>query len=145
LNGTFGSLNTSNGFGTHRVLLTDDQLRATSLYTKITSTLSITASAWSKTSFALTMLRITEGRRLMTVFLWFALVSINLTKAGSATVGWIACRPLRKAWDPFVVGGTCWPPKHTADYNMFSASKLGGIASDARCNAQWAYVQGRVC
>ena len=110
-------------YGRHAAILTTSQIQATVLYYKIASTFSINASSWSKTSFALTMLRITKGRRIR-YFIWFVIISVNLTTAGSAMVGWILCRLLRKSWDPLITEGTCWDPKATSNFNVVSSSRL---------------------
>ncbi|SPN96642.1 uncharacterized protein DNG_00163 [Cephalotrichum gorgonifer] len=120
----FSTLSVHNGYGRHYVSLSDAEKRGTMLYYEICSSFSITASSWSKTSFAITILRLAKGRRL-TWFIWFLIISVNLTKAVSATVGWLGCTPMRKAWDPTVVGGHCWDGKAAAHFNMFSGVYSG--------------------
>lgn len=107
----------AHGFGKHRSDLDRDSITATTLLQNISSTFSITASAWSKTSFALTMLRITGSKTRR--FIWFAIVTINLTKAASGSVAWISCTPVYKAWTPYAEG-TCWDKQSIANYNLFS-------------------------
>ncbi|PKS06304.1 hypothetical protein jhhlp_007052 [Lomentospora prolificans] len=109
-NGTFSSINVTHGYGHHAATLTPEQKQATTLYYKIASTFSITASSWS---------------RRLRYFIWFTVISVNLTKAGSAMVGWISCRPLAKSWDPLIVDGVCWDPKATSNFNMFSGVYSG--------------------
>lgn len=78
---------------------------ASGLYGLVTGTLSICAASWSKISFALTLLRITQGK--LKAFVWFSIGVINLGLGAAALVLWIQCTPIRKAWDP-LVAGTCW-------------------------------------
>ena len=67
------------------------------------------------------MLRITDGKTKW--FIWFIIISINITKTLSAGAAWVACTPLAKAWDPFL-DGTCWDKKTVSNYNLFSAGKM---------------------
>ncbi|KAL2105713.1 hypothetical protein VUR80DRAFT_7862 [Thermomyces stellatus] len=120
----FSTANVAHGFGRHVAALSDPQLRATRLYYKVASTFNITASSWSKTSFAITMLRLTRGRRL-SWFIWFVIVSVNVTKAVSAMIGWLGCTPVQKAWDPTLEGGRCWDGTAPANFNMFSGVYSG--------------------
>ena len=83
-------------------------------------TFSVTAAVWSKTSFGITLLGITDGwTRKLT---WFCIISMNVLMFLSALFPWIACRPVRKSWDLTVVGGRCWDPRVTVYYNIFSAA-----------------------
>ncbi|KAK3327026.1 hypothetical protein B0T19DRAFT_151020 [Cercophora scortea] len=68
------------------------------------TTFTITAAAWSKTAFAITMLRIGEGW--MKWFLWFIIVSLNVSMGLNAMIGWVGCSPVSKSWD-MTVQGTC--------------------------------------
>ncbi|CAK7212627.1 hypothetical protein SBRCBS47491_001531 [Sporothrix bragantina] len=84
-------------------------LNAITLSGQLAITFGICAQAWSKTSWAITLLRISTGRRLRG-FMWFALVSMNLFFAGPAFVYWFQCTPVAKAWQP-LLPGTCWRPE----------------------------------
>jgi hypothetical protein len=65
----------------------------------------ILAAMFSKISFALTLLRITESR--IRILLWFIITSVGLALGGSALIAWIQCTPISRNWD-FTVEGTCW-------------------------------------
>lgn len=78
----------------------------------------LTAATWSKTSFALTLLRLTEGK--VKWVLWFIIITMNIFMGLSALFNWIQCTPVNKAWDVFV-DGTCWDPKIVPRYNIFSS------------------------
>ncbi|KAK3331546.1 hypothetical protein B0H66DRAFT_546762 [Apodospora peruviana] len=65
----------------------------------------LTALGWTKTAFAITLLRLTEG--LTRSFVWFIIISLNVTTIISGLVPWIQCAPLEKTWNP-TVDGTCW-------------------------------------
>lgn len=67
----------------------------------------ITALAWTKTAFAMTLLRLTMGK--IKAFVWFIIITLNIAMGFSAMMPWIQCRPLAKRWHPDL-GGQCWPP-----------------------------------
>ncbi|KAK3693299.1 hypothetical protein B0T22DRAFT_369447 [Podospora appendiculata] len=67
------------------------------MYLNVAGTFSLTAAAWSKTSFAITLLRLTHGWHKWVV--WFIIVSVNVTMGLSALFPWVTCTPLRKSWD----------------------------------------------
>lgn len=83
----------------------------------VAGTLSVTAAIWSKTSFAITLLPLTEGWPHRTT--WFILISMNIAMTLSALFPWVSCTPVQKTWD-LHVDGTCWDPKVTVHYNIFS-------------------------
>ncbi|GAB1317012.1 Rhodopsin domain-containing protein [Madurella fahalii] len=71
------------------------------------ATVTISAVVWTKTAFAVTLLRLTDGT--MRRFVWFIIVSLSVTMGFSAAVPWIQCAPLAKGWDSSIPG-TCWAP-----------------------------------
>lgn len=71
--------------------------------------MTITITGWTKTSFGITLLRLTSGRT--KAFVWFCIISINVTTIVSAIIPWAQCTPISKTWDPDMVGGTCWAPR----------------------------------
>lgn len=76
-------------------------------------------TTWSKTSFAITLLRITSSiwiRRLI----WFIIVSVNLVLGFAAAVMWIQCWPVAKRWHANLPG-SCWPNHVVQDYITFTA------------------------
>jgi hypothetical protein len=86
----------------------------------ITGVLSITAAAWSKTSFAITLLRFSDGRTRWLV--WFLIFTINLTLGLSAIFTYAQCSPVQKLWDSNVKG-SCWPQHIIINYNSFSSGQ----------------------
>jgi len=91
------------------------------LYINIAGTLSPTAVIWSKTSFAITLLRVTDGK--VKAFVWFLIVSGNIAMGLSPLFLWVQCQPVEKSWNPFVPGH-CWAPDVLMKYNIFSAGKV---------------------
>jgi hypothetical protein len=90
--------------------------------TTIASAFAICAIAWSKTSFAVTLLRLTMGKTRM--FLWFVIVSINVAMALVALFLMIACWPIARTWDPSIPG-SCWSPKINEYYGIGASAYSG--------------------
>lgn len=65
----------------------------------------LTAIAWTKLAFAVRLLRLTQGR--VYYFVWFVIITTNITMGFSAVVPWIQCNPIPKTWHP-AIPGTCW-------------------------------------
>jgi hypothetical protein len=82
----------------------------------------ILAAAWSKTSFAFTLLRITEGK--MKYFVWFIIVTVNIVLGVSATLLWVSCWPTEKLFYPDLPG-RCWSTKVGQNYQTFASSYSG--------------------
>ncbi|KAK1758832.1 hypothetical protein QBC47DRAFT_409662 [Echria macrotheca] len=112
---------TTLGYGRHiyDVPFDTNLINRTIMVINMAGTFSLVAATWSKTSFAFTLLRLTDGRT--KVFVWFIIVSINVAMGLSALFVWISCRPLQKAWMP-LMDGVCWPPSFIVNYNIFSAA-----------------------
>jgi hypothetical protein len=86
------------------------------------ATFAICAISWTKTAFAITLLRLTEGWTKR--FLWFGIISVNIALGLSALLFWVQCTPIEKSWTPSlpgkclsqsfllqyaIVGGGTWP------------------------------------
>ena len=82
----------------------------------------ITALAWTKTAFAVTLLRLTTGKT--KAFVWFLIITLNVTLAFGAMSPWIQCQPLAKRWHP-ELEGQCWPG--STGINIFIAT--GALSS----------------
>jgi hypothetical protein len=80
----------------------------------------ILAAMWSKTSFAITMLRITDGWTKK--FVWFIIISVNAIMGFGAMSTYIQCTPLEKLWRP-AMEGKCWTKEFIIAYNKMSAGK----------------------
>lgn len=64
---------------------------------------SVLAAAWSKTSFALTLIRLCQGRWARAV-LWFLVVTLNAIMGTAMLFMWIKCRPIPRVWDESIDG-----------------------------------------
>jgi hypothetical protein len=104
----------------------------------VAGTFSVTAAIWSKTSFGITLLHLTNGWVKKTVL--FIIISMNIAMGLSALFPWVNCTPLRKAWDMFAEG-TCWAPEVTVRYNIFSG--VYSACSDiALALLPWQFISG---
>jgi hypothetical protein len=93
------------------------------LVSNIAGTFSILAALWSKTSFAITVLRISTGWMRWTI--WFMIASMNIIMGASAMFEWIKCTPIEKSWMGDQVNGSCWPMSVVVTYYMFSTAYSG--------------------
>ena len=84
-------------------------------------TFSILAAVWSKTSFALTLLRLMKGR--MRIVLWIIIVSMNILMDLNAIFLWVRCWPSAKTWSP-QMEGSCWAPNVYPTYGLFAAGEF---------------------
>ncbi|KAI1342947.1 hypothetical protein F5Y15DRAFT_428909 [Xylariaceae sp. FL0016] len=88
----------------------------------ISGLFSVTATALSKTSFAVTLLRISGGWIKSTV--WFIIVTINIFMFLSIVFNWAQCTPVEKNFHPFIAG-QCWSRSLIISYNIFTAAYSG--------------------
>ncbi|KAK3363249.1 hypothetical protein B0T25DRAFT_33881 [Lasiosphaeria hispida] len=96
------------GFGMHFVDVPVENLIPMGLVANISGFTSVLGVALSKTSFAITLLRLTDGW--LKWFVWFIIITLNATQHASAVFFWVSCDPPAKTWNP-TLEGTCWSPK----------------------------------
>jgi hypothetical protein len=115
------------GYGKHlmEVLATDtpEMLSDLAFQGLIASTLAIEAVAFSKTSFALTLLRLSQETKMRWI-IWFIIITVNIAMGMSTIITWVQCSPVSKGWhkmDP----GYCWPST-VLEYYGISASAYSG-------------------
>lgn len=108
------------GFGKHIWDWDLENLTPLILLINVAGSFSATAAIWSKTSFAFTMLRLTEGY--MRWLVWFIIISMNIAMGLTALLLWLRCTPIEKTWKPFGPG-TCWDENILIRYDIFSAGK----------------------
>ncbi|KAJ4385114.1 hypothetical protein N0V85_008230 [Neurospora sp. IMI 360204] len=111
---------TSKGLGKHVQAIPEDNLPTIGLIGNFIGTLSILASVWSKTSFALTLLRLLSGRWTKDL-LWLGVATIHVFLIVNALFMWIRCSPAAKTWDAYMEG-TCWDNQVYPQYAMFAAA-----------------------
>ncbi|KAK0744591.1 hypothetical protein B0T21DRAFT_304227 [Apiosordaria backusii] len=82
------------------------------------SCISILTISWSKTSFAITILRLSPSGSMLRNIAWFVLISMNVLMGTQAVVVWVKCNPVSKNWD-MAAEGTCWDVHATNNYGVF--------------------------
>lgn len=105
------------GFGGHIWDFPFQNINQLLIYINVAGSFSPTAAIWSKTSFAVTLLRFTEGRT--KAFIWFLIIFGNISIGLTGLFLWVQCTPVQKSWD-VTVPGTCWAPEVLMKYNIFS-------------------------
>jgi hypothetical protein len=110
------------GFGKHMVDVDPANLDAIGLSTTVAGTFSMLGAVLSKTSFAVTLLRITKGYTKM--FVWVVIGVMNIAMGLSALFPWVKCNPVRKSWDPSIPG-TCWDGHAMMVYSVFASGEWG--------------------
>jgi hypothetical protein len=107
------------------------------LIVAVRATFTVAAIAWTKTAFAITLLRLSEGW--MKKALWFIIVTMNIALAITALSFWVWCIPLEKSWKPSIQGSCKDPlPKH--HYDMFS----GGTPTFSYSYSSTSHLQGAI-
>lgn len=115
------TLCTRAGLGSH-VLDADIQQTPLQLGVNVATVFSVLGAAWSKTSFALTLLRITRDgdQRVVYLGIWAVIVTMNVVLTFNAIVQFIWCVPAARAWDASL-DGHCWDRSVVVRYTQFAA------------------------
>lgn len=106
------------GFGKHFLDINPEVLPKMGLLGIIGGVFAIFAAIYSKTAFAITLMRISE--RKTRILLWFIIVSVNIALGGVALIPWLQCRPVDKNWN-VLAPGKCWNPKIYSTYGIVAA------------------------
>lgn len=109
------SVSISLGFGHHVSAIDPNHLTTIQILGNVCASSAIMAAVWSKTSFAITLLRITDGK--IKPVVWFVIVSMNLLMGVHALMPWIQCNPVSKTWNRDEPG-TCWDPRVNIVYGI---------------------------
>lgn len=113
------------GFGMHRLDIDPANVPHIALISLVVTTVSMFAAVLSKTSFAVTLLRISKGYTKL--FVWIVIVVMNVAMGLGALFQWIQCTPVRMSWD-FTTPGTCWDRSTSTAYAIFAAGELHACA-----------------
>ncbi|KAK5652023.1 hypothetical protein OQA88_10926 [Cercophora sp. LCS_1] len=116
------TVDTQIGFGRSHDGLDADTIVTARLVSIVAGFFLILAATWSKTSFAVTLLRISEGWHRKVVI--FVIVTVNLAHAVSCVVQWIQCWPVQRLWMQDLPG-SCLSLDLVNGYNMFVAGYSG--------------------
>ncbi|KAK4099095.1 hypothetical protein N658DRAFT_498687 [Parathielavia hyrcaniae] len=114
------SVGVTYGLGRLYAELDEPTINAISLYSMIAGFGSILATCWSKTSLAISLLRLSDGW--VRWLVWLIIVSVNLVLGSNGAIQWVQCWPIHKRWN-YMMEGTCFDPKVVQDYNAFIAGE----------------------
>lgn len=116
------SINISKGFGRPFVNIDPTKFYDVGLGGMIVGTFVLIAPALSKTSFILTVSKI-SGPKLKLV-LWGIAISMNVMQALALIFQFIQCTPLEKVWNP-LAEGSCWGRQANLGMSMSSSAYSG--------------------
>ena len=133
------------GLGKHGRFISPDDLPSLLFFSYLAGFFTILSATWTKSSFAITLLSISEGwtRRVV----WFMLVSVNLVLGLIALLQWVRCWPVETLWDVGVgVTGHCWFSfAQLRTYNTVSAV-YSGTADIAFAVLPWKIIwHAKIC
>ncbi|KAK0712928.1 hypothetical protein B0T26DRAFT_741822 [Lasiosphaeria miniovina] len=120
----FISVSVNMGFGRPLTQFDFRNLDIFLLLTNMAGTFSILSALWSKTSFAITVLRISSGWT--KILVWFIIITVNISLGGAIALTWCQCTPIAKTWQPRLPG-SCWPKMIQIRYNIFTAIYSGAM------------------
>jgi hypothetical protein len=107
------------GAGKHQKDIPVENLSTITRNLSIGASVSCFASTFSKISFGVTLLRLTEGP--MRWITWFCIVTLFIVMLPSALLQWFSCMPTAKVWDASIEG-TCWDKNVIIYYGIFNAA-----------------------
>ncbi|KAF5621701.1 uncharacterized protein FTJAE_11134 [Fusarium tjaetaba] len=96
----------------------------------------VLSASWSKTSFALTLIRLVDDW--MSWFLWFLIISTNIIMDLVIVFSFVKCTPAKKVWHSNLPG-TCWNPMVATYYNIF-AGAFSGLVDLILCVIAWTII-----
>ncbi|KAK8137859.1 hypothetical protein PG984_001239 [Apiospora sp. TS-2023a] len=114
--------NVGQGFGQHVYNLDPKQIPTVGLLAQVDLIFAVFAAAWSKTSWAITLSRLSKG--LLHHVVIFIIVTINILMTLSVVFNFIQCIPSRKLWEPYLEGA-CWPSQIVPIYSTISGAYSG--------------------
>ncbi|KAM0332157.1 hypothetical protein ACHAQA_002431 [Verticillium albo-atrum] len=119
------SVNIAHGFGKPGTNINPEYSYQVGLGGLIVGTAVLIAPVLGKTSFILTLSRISGPK--LTIGLWVIAASMAVFQTAALLVQWIQCTPLEKVWRPFMDGGSCWPYDINLGLSMGSAAYSGVV------------------
>ncbi|KAF4777562.1 hypothetical protein HER10_EVM0003724 [Colletotrichum scovillei] len=120
-------------FGRPDFPITVDNITVLAIVGLSSITCSFVGQVWSKTAFAISLLRMCNGWK--KAFVWFSIISMNVLFAFSSLSFWVGCVPLEKRWKPFA-DGTCYDLKWVVSFGIF-VSVYSGLLDIALSIIPW--------
>ncbi|KAL8383634.1 hypothetical protein RB595_010705 [Gaeumannomyces hyphopodioides] len=142
ISGIVLNFNVKIGFGRHMcdlVFKNPTNISPIGRNSNIAGTFTILGTVWSKTSFALTLLRIAEAKWLK-IIIWTIIATINVTMTLTAILAFLQCNPTEKVWGGDQVPGTCWREAY-ANFGIFTGV-YSGVMDIILAMLPWAVIWG---
>ncbi|OAA65613.1 hypothetical protein SPI_02400 [Niveomyces insectorum RCEF 264] len=117
------SSNVHLGFGKHFQEVDLGNLELMGILSLLSGFFSILSAVASKTSFAMTLLRLTDGW--LKRIIWAIIVSMNVLMPLSALFLFVDCNPVAKNWKPDLPG-KCWPGNVSVVYGIVVGAYTSG-------------------
>ena len=76
---------------------------------------------FSKLSFAVTLLRLTDGW--LKKLVWFIIITLTLGLVSSSLMFWIRCDPPEATWNPHIKVKKCWNSNSFLSYSIAGGSE----------------------
>ncbi|KAH7024744.1 uncharacterized protein B0I36DRAFT_416345 [Microdochium trichocladiopsis] len=128
------SINISRGFGRPGANIDPANAYDVGFGGLIVGAFIILAAVWSKTSFALTLMRIAGPK--LKIVLWVIIALMNIFQFAAVIIQWTQCTPLEKVWNRRLPGGTCWPVPVSVGVSMFAAA-FSGVSDIILAGLPW--------
>ncbi|KAF5589837.1 uncharacterized protein FSUBG_11039 [Fusarium subglutinans] len=125
--------NVTLGFGKDQAKVDPAVVPTIALTGTIFGIFGVLSAAWSKTSFALTLIQLVDGWT--SWFLWFLIISTNIIMDLVIVFSFVKCTPAKKVWHSSLPG-TCWNPMVATYYNIFA----GGLVDLILCVIAWTII-----
>ncbi|CAK7225184.1 hypothetical protein SCUCBS95973_005775 [Sporothrix curviconia] len=117
------SRNVALGFGHHFGDFPNDNLEKYGIFSILSGFFSILSAVCSKTSFAITLLRLTDGW--LKRVIWAIIISMNILMPLSALFLFVSCNPPAKSWNK-ALPGKCWPNNVSVIYGIVVGAYSSG-------------------
>ncbi|EGO52363.1 hypothetical protein NEUTE1DRAFT_90554 [Neurospora tetrasperma FGSC 2508] len=116
VNTVFTSTSVLIGYGLHTDAVPAENEKYLSIIGGINGTTSVLHVLFSKVSFAVTLLRITDGwlKRLV----WFIIITLTLCQVSTALLFWLLCEPPEATWNSSIMNKKCWSPDGLLAYSI---------------------------
>lgn len=111
----------SYGFGRHSYYLPPADAITASKWSRSAIPPNLASSLLARVSLCLFLLRIVEGRRGYTIFLWCVIGISTATTISTILISLLGCRPIEKLWNK-EAPGSCAPPRVTLILGIAQAS-----------------------
>lgn len=115
----------SHGFGRYPCDIEPQNFRVINLEgNNLGAMFTLLATMWSKTAFAVVLLRLAPAGGKVRMGVWCIIGSLNLLLGLQVILVWVKCIPASRAWDP-TVPGSCWDIRYINRVGVFSSCFSG--------------------